>query len=431
MPRFYKSSGRYRYYTVPLVLGFAVLAATELHAFGCRPGLIPNGIINSCGNCHQGGISGAPRNAFGLDVDEVAMGCNPFWGPALAMEDSDGDGRTNGEELQDPLGAWQPGDPQPGDCSLVTNPGLSDTPPPNNPPLAFISGPATVNLELTGVDVRIRLDGSDSNDGNFKCQGITFLWERLSGPESASIVSPTDSATDVVLTETGTYEFQLTVDDGQGANNTATDTVTVIVTGPPPNNPPTAVISTTPRPPLVFLVEGMAAATLDGSGSDDGDGGSQGLSYEWEKVDGPPDADTIVDPGATVTEVTFTDFGVFRYRLRVDDGQSENNQDSAEVEVVVAKDLPSEFIRGDANSSGVLDLSDAIFTFDFLFVGGPTPDCDDSADANDDGLTDISDGIYSLVHLFLGDPPPPAPFPDCGEDPTGDPLECGFFPPCP
>ena len=51
---------------------------------------------------------------------------NVVWGAALAVIDSDGDGFSNGEELQDPDGAWQNGQPAPGDPSLVTNPGSPD-----------------------------------------------------------------------------------------------------------------------------------------------------------------------------------------------------------------------------------------------------------------------------------------------------------------
>ncbi len=36
------------------------------------------------------------------------------WGPALAALDSDGDGFTNGEELQDPNGTWEVGSAAPG-----------------------------------------------------------------------------------------------------------------------------------------------------------------------------------------------------------------------------------------------------------------------------------------------------------------------------
>jgi hypothetical protein len=46
----------------------------------------------------------------------------------LAELDSDGDGRTNGEELLDPADAWRLGDPHPGTASLVRLPGLVDRP---------------------------------------------------------------------------------------------------------------------------------------------------------------------------------------------------------------------------------------------------------------------------------------------------------------
>jgi hypothetical protein len=38
--------------------------------------------------------------------------------------DSDGDGFTNGTELQDPQGSWTIGSPKPGDAGKVSNPGV-------------------------------------------------------------------------------------------------------------------------------------------------------------------------------------------------------------------------------------------------------------------------------------------------------------------
>jgi hypothetical protein len=67
-----------------------------------------------------------------MDVQALVAGssCQSlFWGPDLAAKDSDGDGRTNGEELGDPAGAWKRGDPNPGDPGIVTRPGASDLPP--------------------------------------------------------------------------------------------------------------------------------------------------------------------------------------------------------------------------------------------------------------------------------------------------------------
>ena len=81
------------------------------------------------------------------------------------------------------------------------------------------------------------------------------------------------------------------------------------------------------------------------------------------------------------------------------------------------------FRRGDTNGDGTIDLSDAVFELNFLFLGGETPACPDAGDLNDDGLLDISDPVSSLNFQFLGGEPPPSPGPGaCGPDPTGDAL---------
>jgi hypothetical protein len=75
-----------------------------------------------------------------------------------------------------------------------------------------------------------------------------------------------------------------------------------------------------------------------------------------------------------------------------------------------------EFIRGDPDDSGALNITDGIYVLNFLFLGGPPPWCPDAADADNSGSINITDGIYVLNFLFLGGPPPPPPHPDCGVD---------------
>jgi hypothetical protein len=114
------------------VLLFAAFlaAATTAHARSCRVTLLPNGIVSNCGTCHTSPNGGGARNAFGRAVQTIienSSNCNrTFWGPDLAKVDSDGDGLTNGDELQDPEGTWTPGMPNPGSRALVTNPGVSN-----------------------------------------------------------------------------------------------------------------------------------------------------------------------------------------------------------------------------------------------------------------------------------------------------------------
>jgi hypothetical protein len=88
------------------------------------------------------------------------------------------------------------------------------------------------------------------------------------------------------------------------------------------------------------------------------------------------------------------------------------------------------FLRGDSNSDGSIDVSDAVFILSALFGGGRDASCNDSADVDDSGDLDLTDGIFLLDALFRGSPGPPPPFDVCGEDPTPDGLGCESYPPC-
>ncbi|HLU46628.1 MAG TPA: cohesin domain-containing protein, partial [Planctomycetota bacterium] len=82
------------------------------------------------------------------------------------------------------------------------------------------------------------------------------------------------------------------------------------------------------------------------------------------------------------------------------------------------------FIRGDSNGDHRVDLSDAVFTLGYLFLGKETPGCLDAVDANDDGNLDLSDAVSTLEFLFSGATPLPAPSSSFGVDPTPDSLGC-------
>jgi hypothetical protein len=81
------------------------------------------------------------------------------------------------------------------------------------------------------------------------------------------------------------------------------------------------------------------------------------------------------------------------------------------------------FLRGDVNTSGLVELSDALAVLVHLF-GGRTILCQDAADADDSGTLSLSDAMVILNFLFKGGPPPAAPFPAIGTDATTDSLSC-------
>lgn len=86
------------------------------------------------------------------------------------------------------------------------------------------------------------------------------------------------------------------------------------------------------------------------------------------------------------------------------------------------------FVRGDSNTDGLVNISDPIFSLSSLFLGGVPTSCEDAQDANDDGILDLSDAVFTLSWRFLGVGSMPMPFPDCGQDPTGDQLGCSKAP---
>jgi len=92
--------------------------------------------------------------------------------------------------------------------------------------------------------------------------------------------------------------------------------------------------------------------------------------------------------------------------------------------------VETEFVRGNVNADGKIDIADAVFVLGYLFGGAGEPPCLDAADANDDGSVNVADAIAVLSHLFGGAGPLPGPFGECGPDVTEDELDCASFPPC-
>ncbi len=89
-----------------------------------------------------------------------------------------------------------------------------------------------------------------------------------------------------------------------------------------------------------------------------------------------------------------------------------------------APNTPLAFVRGDANSDTIQDISDVIFTLTHLFLGETEPACKAALDINGDDAIDISDPIAQLFFLFLEGDPPVAPFPAWGDAPSELVLPC-------
>lgn len=157
--------------------------------------------------------------------------------------------------------------------------------------------------------------------------------------------------------------------------------------------------------------EGLSLIRLDGSRTVDED--ASDLTFWW-MIDGE-----FLDSGE-VTEVELP-LGSYEITLVVRDEFDAISMDVLLVEV----EFP--FLRGDANLDRNLNLSDAVFVLNFLFLSGDLLPCFDSADANDDSVVDLADAVFILNYLFRGGNPIPPPNDEQGVDPTPDSLGCRGF----
>ena len=92
--------------------------------------------------------------------------------------------------------------------------------------------------------------------------------------------------------------------------------------------------------------------------------------------------------------------------------------------------LEGEFVRGDVDANGVVNVTDAIVLLGYLFRGEAAPGCPKAADADDDGRVNVRDAFSILTYLFAGAGPLPEPFGVCSRDQTPDPLSCQSSPTC-
>jgi len=60
------------------------------------------------------------------------------------------------------------------------------------------------------------------------------------------------------------------------------------------------------------------------------------------------------------------------------------------------------YICGDANNSGEVDISDAVYLIEYIFSGGTPPIPYVAGDVDCSGVPDISDVVYLIAYIFSG-----------------------------
>ena len=193
-----------------------------------------------------------------------------------------------------------------------------------NPPVASAGSNQTITLPSNSVT--LKGSGSETN-GTI----ASYLWTKLSGPSSFTILNPNQAQTAVDGMVQGVYMFQLKVTDALGVSATATVQVTV---NPPPAGPPSANAG-----PDQTITLPTNSVTLTGSGSE-----TNGtiVSYLWTQLSGPSNSN-INNPAHAQTQVTALVQGVYTFQLTVTDSVGNKATDVAKVTVksAIIVGLPS------------------------------------------------------------------------------------------
>lgn len=146
-------------------------------------------------------------------------------------------------------------------------------------------------------------------------------WSQISGPNTATITTPSSYTSTVTGLIQGSYVFRLTVVDN--APTTATDDITVVVNA---GSVPHANAGTNQT-----IVQPIDSVTLDGTGSTVTGGTIS--SYAWTFVSGPV-SPAIVSPSASTTRVgKFSATGTYVFRLTITDNNSNTNSSTVTITV--------------------------------------------------------------------------------------------------
>jgi hypothetical protein len=273
-----KKSRTLRIALVPLALAAAasllywIAFPAVTNAFGTYLSNIPNSGVNSCNTCHgpMGPSSATSNNPFknGFASNGHA------WSAAFAAMDSDGDGFTNGEELQDPTGAWTMGAMNPGNSALVSSPSDANSLPPA-PTMTALMGLSNNSTIQNTVSASVAL----STVGGGSPVGITRVDYVFKNAGTSTVVTTISSSTaaaytaniDTTLIANGAYDVTATCFDhrsaGSGGPRTASQSVTNVTVA----NKPKITLQPVDQ---VAAPGGSAAFTVAATGA---------TSFQWRK----------------------------------------------------------------------------------------------------------------------------------------------------
>jgi hypothetical protein len=165
---------------------------------------------------------------------------------------------------------------------------------------------------------------------------------------------------------------------------------------------------------------GMANANLPPPIPDTPSGiteGTPGMEYDYESHTTDPEGDSIFylfywgegtdslwlgpySSGDTCTaSYTWMNPGIYYVKVKAKDSDDGESHWSDSLSVAI-------YTCGDCNDDGIINVADALYIINYLFINGSVPVPIQAGDVNHNGPVDISDVVYLINYLFGGGPPP-------------------------
>ncbi len=122
--------------------------------------------------------------------------------------------------------------------------------------------------------------------------------------------------------------------------------------------------------------------------------------YDWTKLSGQfPYGLLFTNESIAILEGTPTWNSDFTFTLLLNDSDNPPREDTMIITIDI---LEPQAICGDANNDAAVNISDAVYIINYIFIGGAPPDPLESADANCDAQVNISDAVWIINYIFIG-----------------------------
>ncbi|MGV3768275.1 MAG: PKD domain-containing protein, partial [Chitinophagaceae bacterium] len=217
---------------------------------------------------------------------------------------------------------------------------VNPAPVPNVAPVANAGSDITITLPVNTAT----LNGTSSYDSDGSIS--SFSWSKVSGPSAGTLSNGTSSSASLAGLVAGTYVYELTVTDNDGAYSK--DQVKITVNpAPVPNVAPVANAGSD-----ITITLPANTATLNGTSSYDSDGSIS--SFNWSKVSGPS-AGTLSNGSSSSASVAGLVAGTYVYELTVTDNDGASSKDQVKITVNPAP-IPNQAPVANAGSDITITL---------------------------------------------------------------------------